>query len=243
MRYAIISDIHGNYAALKEVVRDIKTRKIDHTISLGDVVGYGPQPHECIALLRSNKIISVLGNHDAGVIGEANLWQWRREALITWSDARKKLTNEDITWLRRNPYYFVTDDFMCVHGTPKQPTVEYMHDKHIAYSNLNYMMRNICFVGHTHVPKVLMKANGQDTFINRPLYTLMNVSPSKMYFINPGSVGQPRDLDSRASYIVYDTQLKTIILRRVAYNIQKTQRLILSRNYPPMLANRLSGGW
>jgi putative phosphoesterase len=241
MKYGIVSDIHGNYEALKSVINDMAQKKVDKIISLGDVVGYGPQPHECIKVLRERKAISVLGNHDAGVIGKTDLSLWRVEALVTWADARKNLPNEDIQWLSQRPYYYYASDFLCVHGSPTDPIYEYIYDEHGAKNNSTAVDARICFSGHTHLP-TLLESNNM-SYVWRFTKPIIALNSGKKYFINPGSVGQPRDHDSRAAYLIYDDKVQIIRFERVKYNIARTQQLIHMKKYPKMLANRLSSGY
>lgn len=244
MRHAIMSDIHGNYEALKVVIKDAEKKGINQYISLGDVVGYGPQSHDCINMLREKKVTSVMGNHDAGVILKTDLTYWRGEALVTWQDARKKLPDADLQWLLERPYYHFCEDFVCVHGSPNHPIEEYIQDAGVAKQNLDFLFKNnlkICFFGHTHHPTFIMQSNkwiypADERYI-------LHLTKNSTYFINPGSVGQPRDNDPRASYLIYDSNAQTIEIQRVSYNIKKTQQRILACGYAPMLAQRLIGGW
>jgi len=235
MKYAIISDTHGNFEALKKVLEDIRKNKVDKIISLGDVVGYGPKPHECIDALRRKKVVSLMGNHEAGVLGQTNLELWRFEARMTWDDARKKLTNADIEWLLSRPLYYFAEDFVCVHGSPNGPTLEYIENSLTIRRQLK--LARICFNGHTHQPKMFVNSNQMNI---KPVNELKSKCS---YFINPGSVGQPRDGDPRSSYIIYDVEKQTITMKSVEYNIEETQRQIREAGYPELLASRLSCGW
>jgi predicted phosphodiesterase len=122
-----MSDIHGNYEALKSVIYDLSNKKVDKLICLGDVVGYGPQPHKCIKVLRKLGVPTIRGNHDAAIIGETDWNLWRFEAQRTWQIAVETLSNEDFVWLHSLPLYYYENDFLCVHGSPKSPNLEYMY--------------------------------------------------------------------------------------------------------------------
>lgn len=241
MRYAIVSDIHGNYEALKAVMNDISKKKVNRIISLGDVVGYGPQPHECIKVMMDYKIPSVLGNHEAGVILKTDLKIWREEATITWADARQNLCDKDYAWLQDRPYRLYYDNFMVVHGSPKNPIKEYLSDIFRVWRNAKFNPCNICFYGHTHEPVIFESTNSWFDMIYFDGTKKLN--RLKKYFINPGSVGQPRDGDERASYLIFDEDAYTVSLERADYNILRTQLLIGQKHYPKILAERLNQGW
>jgi predicted phosphodiesterase len=238
----IISDIHGNYEALKAVLNDGSKQKVKDVVVLGDICGYGPQAHECIKVIRSKGFNAVLGNHDAGIIGKVDITAFRGEAVDTWREQAMTLPTEDIEWLKKLPYFYCDKDFTAVHGSPKDPMYEYITNSFVAMENNNFFPTRICFYGHTHRPAffagIVGEAMKEFHFDDMP----MELSLTRKYLINPGSVGQPRDGDKRASYVIYDSSEQAIELKRVVYDIKTTQKLIITKKYSKWLAYRLAYG-
>lgn len=239
MRYAILSDIHGNFPAFKAVLNDIRKSNVQQIISLGDLVGYGAEPGKCIDLARKLKVIHILGNHDAGVIGATDLKLWRGEALYTWADAAKRLSNSQLKWLIDLPYFYSGNDFLCVHGSPREPILEYIVDLKTALEN--ECEARIVFFGHTHVP-AFHDLDSATWFSPAPHKTEW-LSLKGKYFINPGSVGQPRNGSTKAHYAIYDDKAQIVNFKSVVYNIWEAQDAIIQAGYAPMLAHRLSQGY
>jgi predicted phosphodiesterase len=192
MLIALISDIHGNLPALEAVFKQIDAAKPDLILSLGDVVGYGPKPAECIDFLRSRSIQNLLGNHDAGVVGKQDLSLFREpnHSLLKWTTAQ--LNSEQMEYLNTSPYTLVNAelDFFAVHASPFEPEKwRYIQSAIDGRKILEQIPHRLCFVGHTHVPAIIPDRLG-----------VFSVKPGVRYIINPGSVGQPRDSDKRASF-------------------------------------------
>lgn len=218
MKYAIISDIHGNLEALQSVLMDIKSLNIESTVCLGDIVGYGPNPHECVEIIRSLEIPCVKGNHDEYATDSSSPALTNAKGL-EWT--RKQLTAEDRAWLRGLPYTKRIANFTIVHASLNTPPRwEYVFDTLVAAASFAYQDSSLCFFGHTHIPAAFVR----DTVVRGGSYSKFQVQPGKQYFVSPGSVGQPRDNNPKAAYAIYDRDAGTIELRRVDYDIEKTRQ-------------------
>lgn len=243
MRTLIISDIHANITALTAVLKD--AQPYERVWCLGDVIGYGPDPNECIEIIQSlPRLVCVKGNHDAAILGEidTNSFNYDARASLEWLES--KLSFENRRWLSSLPERVVDEDVTFVHGSPRNPIWEYVMDVGVAEANLAAFETQICLIGHSHVPSIFLKGdegeNGVRLFdmITNQTFTIMNKA-----IINPGSVGQPRDYDPRSSYIIYDDVKTLWTHHRVAYNIKKVQERILSAGLPTRHASRLEVGW
>ena len=244
MKYALLADIHSNLEALTAVLEDIDRRGIIEELwILGDIVGYGPDPGECIELLRSRKHIAVSGNHDIFCTGKMNaLYLLNPEAATACRWTSRVLSPEDTEYLDGLPDVIERDDFTLVHGSPRDPVWEYIISKGIALINFDYFRTKYCLAGHSHMPMVF-KLEETGGCINLPLSENVGAVLGKdKMIINPGSVGQPRDGDPRASYAVYDSEAKIIRLHRVAYDIKLTQQKMVKQNLPVRLISRLEKG-
>ncbi|MCS7336923.1 MAG: metallophosphatase family protein [Verrucomicrobiae bacterium] len=239
MKFAIIADIHGNLEALEAVLEDIKIQKCTHLVCLGDIVGYNANPRECLEIIRKMNIPCVKGNHDEYCSTESPLTDFNPYAAqaVTWT--RKQLTEEEKKWLRELKYVRMVKNFTIVHATLDAPERwGYVFDRLAAAANFPYQNTAVCFFGHTHVPLAFVR----DTVVRGGTYSKFKVEPGKKYFVNVGAVGQPRDNNPKAGYVIYDTVEGTIELRRVEYDIAKAQRKILEAGLPERLAERLAYG-
>jgi diadenosine tetraphosphatase ApaH/serine/threonine PP2A family protein phosphatase len=244
MKYALLADIHSNLEALSAVLEDIERRaSIDELWVLGDIVGYGPDPGECIKLLRSRKHICVSGNHDVSCCGKKDfLYTMNPVAATACRWTSKVLSPEDVEYLNGLPEVIERNDFTLVHGSPRDPLWEYVMSQSIALINFDYFRTKYCLVGHSHMPMVF-KLGEDGHCINLPLSESVGVVLGKdKMIINPGGVGQPRDGDPRASYAIYDSEAKMIRLHRVAYDIKLTQQKMVKQNLPVHLISRLEKG-
>ncbi|MEG0024773.1 MAG: metallophosphoesterase family protein [Akkermansia sp.] len=239
-KIAIISDIHANLEALQAVLVDIKTMDCDQIACLGDIVGYNANPAECLDTIRNLNCPVVKGNHDEEAAGTSNPVGMNPAAYSALMWTREALSDEQKDWLRHLRMVRNVAPFTIVHSTLDQPGLwHYIINKFDATSNFNFQFTNLCFHGHTHVPKIFVYEN-----MGVQEYQATDFTPEsgKKYFINVGSVGQPRDNDWRASYCIYDTQQQVISFRRVEYDIKTTQQKILNAGLPIMLAERLAQG-
>jgi predicted phosphodiesterase len=246
MRYALLADIHSNLAAFEAVLADIKSKGAIAAIwCLGDIVGYGPDPVECIQLLRQQPHVCIAGNHDWAAIGRLDTSDFNPTAADAVQWTGQQLGREEIDYLQSLPLSLQQDNFTLVHGSPREPIWEYLVSVEAARDNLAYFQTSHCLVGHSHLPFVFECAQGDCRLGRLPKDSPLDLS--KMgecrLIINPGGVGQPRDGDPRASYATYDSQAETIHHYRVEYDIQATQRKMLRYRLPESLALRLSYGW
>jgi diadenosine tetraphosphatase ApaH/serine/threonine PP2A family protein phosphatase len=242
-RILVISDVHANAVALKAVLADAE--KVDKVLCLGDVVGYGPQPNECIELIHSlPNLTCMMGNHDFAAIGDSALEAFNSDAKKALLWQRKQLTEESRGFLNNLPDELVVQgEVSLAHGSPRDPIWEYIMNTLVARINLAFFETPWCFVGHSHFQAVFQyHAKPDDLSIVVP-------RPSEQYalvdraILNPGSVGQPRDRDPRAAYAIFSPETHTWEPRRVEYDIKSVQKLILDAGLPPRHAERLAGGW
>jgi predicted phosphodiesterase len=239
MKYAIIADIHGNLDAFQVVLEDIRAQKATHIVCLGDVVGYNAQPKECLDIVRQMNIPCVKGNHDEYCSTENHLDGFNPHAAEAVHWTREQLPEDDKKWLRELKYSRMAANFTMVHATLDAPERwGYVFDKLAAAASFPYQNTQMCFFGHTHVPVAFMR----DTVVRGGTYSKFKVDPSKKYFINVGAVGQPRDNNPKAAYVIYDMDAQTIELRRLEYDIASAQKKILDAGLPERLAERLAFG-
>jgi predicted phosphodiesterase len=239
MKFAIIADIHANLEAFEVVLEDIKNQNCTHIACLGDVVGYNANPKECLDIVRSMNIPCVKGNHDEYCSSEEHLEGFNPAAAEAVNWTRKQLTDEDRQWLRDLRYTRMVTSFTIVHATLDGPQRwGYVFDKLAAAASFTYQNTAICFFGHTHVPVAFMR----DNMVRGGTYSKFKAEPGKKYFVNVGAVGQPRDGNPKAAYVVYDIYEGTIELRRLDYDIPKAQAKIRAAGLPERLAERLDYG-
>ena len=239
MKFAIIADIHANLEAFRVVLEDCKKQKVTHYACLGDVVGYNANPKECLDLVRSMAMPVVKGNHDEYCSTEEHLDGFNPAAAEAVNWTRKQLTNDDRQWLRDLKYTRMVTSFTIVHATLDGPQRwGYVFDKLAAAASFTYQNTSVCFFGHTHVPVAFIR----DSMVRGGTYSKFKVEPGKKYFVNVGAIGQPRDNNPKAAYVIYDMDEATIELRRLEYDIATAQRKILDAGLPPRLAERLAFG-
>ncbi|MEN9678417.1 MAG: hypothetical protein RIS76_4313 [Verrucomicrobiota bacterium] len=224
MRYGILSDIHANLEALHAVLEDLRIQGCRHIACLGDIVGYGANPKECLDLIRGMAIPAVLGNHDEYAAAEtppAGLRDIDVER-IAWT--RAQLTAADREWLRGLSPVLSVADLTLVHATLHNPrSWEYVFENSSAAASLECQYTQVCFFGHTHIPNAFVR---DGTGVKGGTYTTLPIEAGKQYFVNVGSVGQPRDGSSQAAYAVYDSGAQTIELRRVDSPMKKARTRI-----------------
>jgi predicted phosphodiesterase len=239
MRYAVIADIHANLEGLEVVLNDAKEQKCTHYCCLGDVVGYNANPKECLDIVRSMGMPCVKGNHDEYCSTEEDLEGFNPHAAEAVNWTRKQLSIEDRQWLRDLKYVRLVASFSIVHATLDGPQRwGYVFDKLAAAASFTYQNTAVCFFGHTHVPVAFVR----DSMVRGGTYSKFKVEPGKKYFVNVGAVGQPRDGNPKAGYVVYDLDEGTIELRRLDYDIPKAQKKIMEVGLPQRLADRLALG-
>jgi predicted phosphodiesterase len=242
MRILVISDIHANLTALEAVLKD--AGQVDAVWCLGDLVGYGPDPNECVQRIRQlPKLVCLIGNHDAAVAGVIDNTSFNSEArsAVLWTQSVIDPVN--IEFLRELSPQTVIDSVSLAHGSPRQPIWEYLLDTRTASQNFDHFETPYCFVGHSHIPVVFQMQDGKRSAdLSIPgVDSSLQMIPRAIY--NPGSVGQPRDRDPRAAYAIFDSDRQTWNYHRVAYDIQSVQLRMLSVNLPQRHIQRLSAGW
>lgn len=242
MRVAVVSDIHSNLAALTAVLSDLPS--VDEVWCLGDIVGYGPDPNECIQTLLALKHVSIAGNHDLAAVGMVDIADFNPDAAeaARWTGAQLSSVNAEI--IRRLPQEHTIGDFTLVHGSPRNPIWEYIVHPAQAAANLSRFETQYCLVGHTHSPAVFWGPEGKNPAGGqRPAPGAVYALEQRRLILNPGSVGQPRDRDPRASYAIIDFKQREVQFRRVAYDIGATQRKMQAAGLPYSLWARLAVGW
>ncbi len=243
MRYAILADIHANLTAFTAVLDDIEHRGgVGEIWCLGDVVGYGPDPHQCIELLRQCNHVCVAGNHDWAAIGKIDTSYFNPDAAAACHWTAQQLSLEDIQYLEGLPLVIERDDFTLVHGSPREPVWEYLLSTASAWESFDYFQSKFCLIGHSHVPLVFRHCEPGHCSLSQFSPDIGLVLGENRLIINPGGVGQPRDGDPRASYVIYDSETGTIKLHRVSYDIKTTQARMVEHNLPIRLVARLSHG-
>ena len=242
MRILIISDIHANITALEAVLEH--AGDVDGTWCLGDLVGYGPNPNECVEKVKSlPNLMCLIGNHDAAVIDQMDASTFNPEARISIEWTLQQLTSENLEYLAQLRNRIVFENVTLVHGSPRSPTFEYLLDTHLATINFSYFDTSFCFVGHTHLPAQYLLGNGQghaSLIIPQPNQVIRLAARS---IINPGSVGQTRDRDPRAAYAIFETQNNSWDYRRVPYDIPTVQKRMKTHKLPDRHIQRLAAGW
>ncbi len=249
-RTAIISDIHANLHALYAVIEDVQYEQCTDIVCLGDIVGYNAYPHECLEYIRNLDCPVVKGNHDAEVVEESALRvNEMARNVINWT--RAQLSEEELQWLSRLQYQrIVRSAFTIVHSSLDQPKAwNYIINASDASSSFRRQFSPVCFHGHTHQPKVFEWDGSHATELKDIPLELsaagvvdVPLDPQCKYFINVGSVGQPRDGDPRACYAIYDSDSRMVTFRRVEYDVASAQQAVLAAGLPEYLAERLGSG-
>ncbi len=239
MRFAIISDLHANLEATQAVLADARDRDCTHFVCLGDVVGYNANPRECLEIVRSMECPVVKGNHDeqASLEESSRDFNALAEMAINWT--RDQLGDADKQWLRALPLSRQVRDFTIVHATLDTPEGwGYVFNALEASTSFTYQHTTVCFFGHTHVAGAFVRDDG----VKRVKVDQLMIEPAKKYFINTGSVGQPRDGDPRAAYCIYHVENNVVEQRRIKYDVETAQQKILDAGLPRLLAERLKLG-
>ena len=239
MRTALFGDIHANLEALEAVLADAGTQGIHEYVCMGDIVGYNADPAACLEKVRAMDCATIKGNHDEDASGDHSLESMNPVAAAALEWTRGQLDPEQRQWLRRLRMVRQVSDFTVVHSTLDQPANwNYVTNRFQAMANFSYQFTRLCFHGHTHVPRVYVKT---DKVAEVPSDSIA-IEENAKYFINVGSVGQPRDGDWRACYAIYDSDTQIVSFRRVEYDIAAAQRKILAAGLPEVLAERIAEG-
>jgi predicted phosphodiesterase len=240
VRYAVVSDVHSNIEALDAVFAQL--RDDDKLLCLGDIVGYGPNPNECVEKIRARATATVLGNHDVAAIDNFGLAYFNPAAREAMKWTQGVLTPENLAWLDGLGYEFRMPEFLLVHGAPVN-YFEYVLDKAAAARAFAATDAPLIFIGHTHIAEVYaLKPDGAIEHAHLQQGGEVKLLPGMRYLINVGSVGQPRDLNPRSSFGFYDSDAQTVTVTRVEYPIAQVQEKIVSAHLPDALARRLLVG-
>ncbi len=243
MRVLIISDIHANLVALEAVLAD--AGPVDAVWCLGDLVGYGPNPNECVERVRALPNLKCLvGNHDKAVLAEIDITVFNGDARTAIEWTQSVAAPETLDYLRALPESERYEAFSLFHGSPRQPVWEYILDRWVAQQNFPLFKTTYCLVGHTHTP-VIYSESGDDSVCREeaPDYRRARILNNNRLILNPGSVGQPRDNNPAAAYAVLETETRAWEHRRVKYNVAETQARMRAAHLPDRLTARLALGW
>jgi predicted phosphodiesterase len=242
VRYAFLGDIHGNTEALGQVLAHLNANRIDKIVCLGDIVGYGAEPVQCLEMIRALKCDVIAGNHDWAAVGKISIdcFNAYAKAAALWT--REQLNDEQKAWLADLPLTLTYEHCAVAHGTFHQPEafnyIQTVFDAQQSFGALRGLGARVGFLGHSHVPVGF--------FDTDPItYTLdpeMPLDPELATIVNAGSVGQPRDENNKASYAVYDTESGVVSINRIEYDIDAAATKIRKANLPEILAARLYQG-
>ena len=242
MRALILSDIHSNLEAFRAVLDDALAKGgFDEVWCLGDTVGYGPDPGECIELLRRQSCICVVGNHDLAAVGRLSTSDFNSHAAFAAQWTASQLVPEHGQFLASLPEIARREGFTLVHGSLRVPVLEYLVSVEVAIATFQLLESRFCLVGHSHIPFICREGDSECTFERFPEGDPVHLGEERL-IINPGGVGQPRDGDPRPSYVIYDSDEGTLQRNRVVYEIATTQQKMRQAGLPEPLILRLDRG-
>jgi predicted phosphodiesterase len=241
LRVAVISDVHGNLHALEAVLGALEAEAPDEIWSLGDIVGYGPRPNPCCSLVAERARLGLAGNHDLGVLGSIDLEEFSSEAAESARWTQTVLTDESRAYLTKLPSQAKAPDAELYHGSPRDPVWDYVLTADAALDALELTEAPVVLVGHSHVALAIGLDEQQLSGGVAPAGHEIDLSRGR-WLLNPGSVGQPRDGDPRAAYLLLDRELQRARFFRISYPVERTQAEMRERNLPDALAHRLAHG-
>jgi predicted phosphodiesterase len=241
VRVAVLSDVHANLAALESVLVDVDATGVDEIWCLGDLTGYGARPNECVALVRERADICLVGNHDLVVRGDLGVDSFTADAAVAASYAREQLADPEREWLRSLAPLGQREGVELYHGSIRDPVWEYVLTAEIAIACLNRQRSDLALVGHSHVALAVHLDHGELEGGLKEAGSEYALG-GRRCLLNPGSVGQPRDRDPRAAWLLLDGEAEMAHFHRSEYDIERTQREIREAGLPERLASRLSTG-
>jgi predicted phosphodiesterase len=243
MRVLIVSDIHSNYTALETVLA--VAGSFDQLWNLGDTIGYGPRPNECVVSMRLHADVMIGGNHDLACLGKVDLSDFNPDARTAniWNGEQLEPNNRALLDALP-PTRPVDERFLVAHGSPREPVWEYLLSRPQAEDNFALFTQQVCFIGHSHVPLIFRQHPGGrcDEPMLADADLVLDLADGYRYLLNPGSVGQPRNQDPRAAYAILDTDAGTVEFKRIDYDIAQTQRQMREARLPTALIRRLEYG-
>jgi predicted phosphodiesterase len=241
MRVGVISDIHGNAAALEAVLAALEGEELDALWCLGDLVGYGPEPNRCCELVAQRADLCLVGNHDLGVIGSIPLDEFSPDAAAAARWTENVLSDSSRSYLESLEPQAEVAGAELYHASPRDPVWDYVLSEPVARESLEITHAAVVMVGHSHVPLAMILENGRANGGLAPGGHEVDLERGR-WLLNPGSVGQPRDNDARAAYVLLDLDAQRAQFRRVDYEVERTQAAILEQGLPETLAQRLALG-
>jgi predicted phosphodiesterase len=243
LKYAILGDVHANFDALETVMEHAVREGVTEFTCVGDVVGYGPEPSRCIALLKEMDTKVVAGNHDWAVLNKLDVSDFNPIAKDSIFWTQENITDIDRTYLDALPLTYETEDFIITHGTLHDPErffyLQSPHDAELSFVEMENIKHHLCVCGHSHVPVNFYYIEGDVSYDQEKT---ININPDISTIVNVGSVGQPRDRNNKTGYACYDSERKIMTLHRMEYNYQKTMKKIESAMLPEYNAMRLING-
>jgi diadenosine tetraphosphatase ApaH/serine/threonine PP2A family protein phosphatase len=241
-RVAVISDVHANRHALDAVLAAVDAEGPDELWCLGDLVGYGPRPNRCCAVVQERAALCLAGNHDLGVLGEVDLQEFAPDAVASATWTRGVLAPEARAYLESLEPKARRQGVELFHASPRDPVWEYVLSADAVEAAFELTEANLVLVGHSHIPLAVALADGGLAGGLAPEGTQAELGAGARLLLNPGSVGQPRDGDPRAAWLLLDFEAGRASFRRVAYPVERTQEEIRERGLPDALAERLARG-
>lgn len=239
----MFGDIHSNHEALDAVLTDMEKQKVTDRICMGDIVGYAAEPSRCLATVRQLGCPIVMGNHDREGASETDLSDYRELARVAMEHTRKALSTEEKNFLKSLPYVLESPDFSVVHSSLIQPEMFFYMDSTMdAEFHFVEQAKLVCFVGHTHVAGVYVKLGSFQPVEDWGCPANLSLDPSQLYLVNVGSVGQPRDRDWRASYVIFEPATRRVEWRRVEYDVALAREKISAAGLPAALGERILVG-
>jgi diadenosine tetraphosphatase ApaH/serine/threonine PP2A family protein phosphatase len=241
MKYGFFSDVHANLEALKACIIDFRAEKLDKVFFLGDAVGYGPYPDECVKLINDVASVKLMGNHDYAALGLMETDFFNQYAAESMGWTKSSISRKTIELMSNFVLQHEFNDTLLVHASPKEPEFwHYILDMDDAKEAFDYFKPRICMLGHTHRPYIVYQDKTGDTILSKQAEE--TVDKDHRYLVNIGSVGQPRDGDPRSCYLIYDVSKDIIRHKRVSYNIKATQKDMAKIGLPEYLIDRLAVG-